>query len=81
MGRQPGALLERPGVPTPDDSRPAMLTVKQVARTLGVNAQTVRRAVKRGELLGGSIGTKILINRKEFCEQNHLQEDYDFGPP
>lgn len=80
MGRQPGALLQRPSVPT-DEDRPAMLTVKQAARALGVNVQTIRRAVKRGELLGGSIGAKILINRKEFCEKNNLSYDYDFGEP
>lgn len=80
MGRGAASLLQQPNVP--DDSReprPVTLTVKQVAVALGVNEQTVRRAVQREELAAVRIGNKIQILRKEFCEKYKLPYDYDFG--
>jgi excisionase family DNA binding protein len=87
MGRQPAGLLQRPGVSpdlsdNPVDDQPKLvLTVRQAARALDSNKQTIRNAVKRGEIKAGRLGKKILIFREEFCEQWHIPDDYDFGDP
>lgn len=60
---------------------PAMLTVKQAARALGVHEQTVRGQLERDEQPGVRIGRVWRIPRGKFCEQNHIPDDYDFGAP
>lgn len=83
MGTEAVLLLQPPGVPDDVSSKPvpAMLTVKQAARALGVHEQTVRAQIERGEQPGIRIGRVWRIPRQEFCEQNRIPEGYDFGEP
>ena len=60
---------------------PAMLTVRQAARALGVHEQTVRGQLERGEQPGVRIGRVWRIPRRQFCDQNRIPDDYDFGEP
>lgn len=56
-----------------------MLTVKQAARALQVHEQTLRDKLERGEQPGVRIGRVWRIPRRQFCEQNRIPDDYDFG--
>jgi excisionase family DNA binding protein len=57
-----------------------MLTVKQVARAIGVSDQTVRREVERGELPAVRVGAAIRIPRQMVIDKYQIPDDYDFGP-
>lgn len=83
MGRNVALLLQPPGVPEEESPKPmpAMLTVKQAARALGVHEQTVRGQLERAEQPGVRIGRIWRIPRQEFCEQNRIPDDHDFGEP
>lgn len=56
-----------------------MLTVKQAARALHVHEQTLRNKLEGGEQPGVRIGRVWRIPRQQFCEQNRIPDDYDFG--
>lgn len=83
VGTETALLLQPPDVPEDPSPKPvaAMLTVKQAARALGVHEQTVRAQLERGEQPGVRIGRVWRIPRRQFCEQNGIPDDYDFGAP
>ena len=84
MGTEIALLLQPPGVPeeaSPSKPLPAMLTVKQAARALGVHEQTVRGQLERKEQPGVRVGRIWRIPRRQFCDQNGIPDDYDFGEP
>ena len=40
---------------------------------------TIYRMIDRGELVTIRVGNRIKIPRQEFCDRNHIPDDYDFG--
>lgn len=58
IDREPGA------VPT----RPDLLSVKEVARFLGVHDQTVRRLIRKKKLTAISVGRLVKIRRAAVLE-------------
>jgi excisionase family DNA binding protein len=45
-----------------------VLTVEETARELRIHPLTVRRAIKRGDLPGVSVGRRVLIPRRALEE-------------
>lgn len=53
-------------------------TVNDVAKSLGMNIETIREYIKRGELKASKVGRKYIItidNYKDFIKSNELQRE------
>lgn len=53
-------------------------TVNDVAQSLGMNIETIREFIKRGELKASKVGRKYIItidNYKDFIKSNELQRE------
>lgn len=53
-------------------------TVNDVAQSLGMNIETIREYIKRGELKASKVGRKYIItidNYKDFIKSNELQRE------
>ena len=90
MGGRSGRLLQTARVSKDPPARrelgaprPATLTVKQAARALGVDPQTVYRLVHSDPpgIDAVWVRSRIKIPLLEFCDRFKIPLDYDFGPP
>ncbi|MGG8954540.1 MULTISPECIES: helix-turn-helix domain-containing protein [Staphylococcus] len=53
-------------------------TVNDVAQSLGMNIETIREYIKRGELKASKVGRKYIItmdNYRDFIKSNELQRE------
>lgn len=53
-------------------------TVNDVAQSLGMNIETIREYIKRGELKASKVGRKYIItidNYEDFIKSNELQRE------
>jgi excisionase family DNA binding protein len=50
------------------EAKPALLTISQVAMTLGRDPRTIRRAIRAEQLPAITIGARILIPRTALLE-------------
>lgn len=53
-------------------------TVNDVAKSLGMNIETIREYIKRGELKASKVGRKYIItidNYEDFIKSNELQRE------
>lgn len=68
----------RAASPATPSAPPGLLSVREVARMLGVSVPTVRRLIRCGELHAGKVGCQI---RVPIASLDHFRQDCKLGAP